>query len=480
MIVDLMTEFKPSIIALTLKRLCVHFSHHQQLVAYFLLKEMVVQDACTSKDVQKYFTSCSVPLFCENVGGEELTVLKSHLSEIIAVKQNESMQQLRAYYELEEIISKHIVYNQKASFLESNKMKSAKVLASECRALTLQFYHLLNVDEFVDQHWQRNDKERRAPNICEHQRMFDQGSNFIKHQILTATSKKERLAFLTVWIDTITELLKTPLPDYDSAMMIFCSLNHSSILRLKSTFDALDKDTKAALNAADQTLSPLRNFGNMRQLLRENPMSMPFFGIFLRDVTYAYENKNLPQRMLILGPILKDIIHCQNRLRTIHIPLKTDLPFYIRHFERCDDESLHQLSLRVALPPLTENDLIDNEKCKSLLGIYIEKGASLMIDSADNILKGQDAFKELFRWLRERCQQGLVDFSSCQEILRLAYKTISPLEEYWPNPIYFLAPAPLAQLNAQFSHHRRNSGSYLQSSSSSQEDLRQSKPGRRK
>ncbi len=472
MIVALLTEYKPSHIALVLKELCVHFSHHQQLVAYFLLKEMMMQDACTPKDVQKYFTSCSVPLFCECVGGEEYTALKSHLSEIITVKQSESMQQLRAYYALEEIVSKHIVYNQDASFLEPKKMKSAKVLANECRALTLQFYHLLNVDEFVDQHWQKSNKETKAPNICQHQRIFDQGSNFIKHQILTAESKKERLAVLTVWIDTITELLKAPLPDYDSAMMIFCSLNHSSILRLKSTFDALDKDTKAALNAADQTLSPLRNFGNMRQLLRENPMSMPFFGLFLRDVTYAYENKNLLQRMFILGPILKDIIHCQNRLKTIHIPLKTDLPFYIRHFEKCDDETLHQLSLRVAVPPLTEKDMIDVEKCKSLLGIYIEKGASLMIESADNIIKGQDAFKELFCWLRDKCQQGLMDFSSSQEILRLAYKTISPSEEYRANPIYFLAPAPAAQFNAQFNYYRRDNRSFVQSSSSSSQEDR--------
>lgn len=479
MIVALLTECKPSHIASVLKELCVHFSHHQQLVAYFLLKEMVMQDACTPKDVQKYFTSCSVPLFCENVGAEAFTALKSHLSEIITVKQSESMQQLRAYYELEEIISKHIVYNQDASFLEPKKMKSAKVLANECRALTLQFYHLLNVDEFVDQHWQKSNKETKAPNICQHQRIFDQGSNFIKHQILTAESKKERLAVLTVWIDTITELLKAPLPDYDSAMMIFCSLNHSSILRLKATFDALDKDTKAALNAAEQTLSPLRNFGNMRQLLRENPMSMPFFGLLLRDVTYAYENKNLLQRMFILGPILKDIIDCQNRLRTIHIPLKTDLPFYIRHFEKCDDESLHQLSLRAALPPLTEKDVIDGEKCKSILGIYIEKGASLMIESADNIVKGQDAFKELVRWLRDKCQQGLVDYASCQEILCLAYKTISPSEEYRANPVYFLASVPRAQFNAQFNLHRRDSGFFVQNSlSSSQEDLRQSKPSR--
>ncbi len=439
MLLALTTVYRPSLIIATLKSLYPLFCTEQKLLALFVAKEIVTKDALCDRENRNYVINVSLPLFLHVENREGYQDLKKGFQELVNLKQNEASDLLRIYYEIEDVLSRHLSYTHKSSFLES-KTKSAKLMANELRALTLQFYHLVNPNEFVDQHWQKPNKEKLAPTICQHQRLFDQISDFIKHQILSMSSKKDRVAVLSLWIDTLTELLEDPLPDYDGAMLVLCSLNNSSILRLKSTFDSLSRNSRLALERAEEKLSPNGNFGNLRKLMKENPLSLPFLGMTLRDVTYAYENRGL-ETLKVMGPILADFTECQNRLKMVHLPVQTDFPFFIHHCVQRDNDFLHELSHRIEPPVISLKGAIDAALLKKVIQIYLDNGFGLIVDTSQGILEGEQAFNALLGCLKEKCQQGRLDFNHAKEILRIAKLTISPEEEYSVNPLFFMMPS---------------------------------------
>ncbi len=457
MIMALATIYPASAITLALNELSPFFSQEQKLIAYFILKELVLHNNSDVDITNKYFHQVSVPFFTHSKENEHFSCLNKHISEIQALKNNAQLPMLEAYYQLDNLISHNLTYKDDSSFLDPNRVKTPKQLAHELKALTLQFYHVVDINEFVDMRWQKKGNDVTAPHLLQHQIMFDKISSLIKHEILTATSKNERVKVITLWAETLKELLDNPMPDYNSAMIIFCSLNHASVSRLNSTFDAVGKEAKSIIATAEEILSPTRNFANLRTLVKENPHALPFTGIFLRDITYAYENKSMRERLLVLGPIFSDFKECQNRFKMVHIPLQTDLPFQVMHLSHSSDESLYHRSIRLEPPMLSIVSNFDAKAFTKLLNIYVENGQKLVVETSQGIEEGEMAFKALFAFLLDKTQQGAVAFKDADEILKLAHKTLSTHDHYQLNPLYFLKKNNVARrLTLQFDNKTKN------------------------
>ncbi|KAL8711642.1 MAG: hypothetical protein Q9220_004052 [cf. Caloplaca sp. 1 TL-2023] len=141
-----------------------------------------------------------------------------------------------------------------------------------------------------------------AVNVRAMSRLSTDLANLVADSILQLEDPKKRAVIIKQWVKIAKKCLQ--LENYDSLMAIICSLNSSTILRLKRTWDHLSSKTKTKLDTLKDVVNVGRNHATLRQRLQNTiPPCIPFVGIYLTDLTFvdvgnqttrqlAVENKN--------------------------------------------------------------------------------------------------------------------------------------------------------------------------------------------
>ncbi|KZF25817.1 ras GEF [Xylona heveae TC161] len=110
-------------------------------------------------------------------------------------------------------------------------------------------------------------------------------ANLVADTILQLGEPKKRAAVVKQWIKIAKECLN--LQNYDSLMAIICSLNSSTILRLKRTWELVSQKKKAALDELKKVVDVSKNYAVLRQRLSNHiPPCIPFVGTYLTDLTF--------------------------------------------------------------------------------------------------------------------------------------------------------------------------------------------------
>ena len=111
-------------------------------------------------------------------------------------------------------------------------------------------------------------------------------ANLVADSILQLEEPKKRAVLIKHWVKIANKCLE--LNNYDSLMAIVCSLNSSTVLRLKKTWEAVSQKTKNAFEALKQVVDISRNYTVLRQRLQGLiPPCLPFVGIYLTDLTFV-------------------------------------------------------------------------------------------------------------------------------------------------------------------------------------------------
>ncbi|KAI9880985.1 MAG: hypothetical protein M1830_009479 [Pleopsidium flavum] len=111
-------------------------------------------------------------------------------------------------------------------------------------------------------------------------------ANLVADCILQLEDPKQRAKLIKQWIKIAKKCLE--LNNYDSLMAIICSLNSSTILRLKRTWDIVSAKTKATLENLRNIVDVSRNYAVLRQRLQNHvPPCLPFVGTYLTDLTFV-------------------------------------------------------------------------------------------------------------------------------------------------------------------------------------------------
>jgi hypothetical protein len=111
-------------------------------------------------------------------------------------------------------------------------------------------------------------------------------SNLVTETILQYEDVKKRAAIIKHWIKIAHKCLE--LNNYDSLMAIICSLNSSTIVRLKRTWDIVSKKRKDMLKGLQATVEPDKNYAILRRRLHDHvPPCLPFVGTYLTDLTFV-------------------------------------------------------------------------------------------------------------------------------------------------------------------------------------------------
>jgi len=125
-----------------------------------------------------------------------------------------------------------------------------------------------------------------AVNVRAMSRLSTDLANLVADCILQLEDPKQRAKLIKQWVKIANKCLE--LNNYDSLMAIICSLNSSTILRLKRTWDIVSAKTKATLENLKNIVEVSRNYAVLRQRLQNHvPPCLPFVGTYLTDLTFV-------------------------------------------------------------------------------------------------------------------------------------------------------------------------------------------------
>ncbi|PQE07482.1 hypothetical protein CJF30_00007229 [Rutstroemia sp. NJR-2017a BBW] len=111
-------------------------------------------------------------------------------------------------------------------------------------------------------------------------------SNLVADTILQYDDAKKRAILIKHWIKIACKCLE--LNNYDSLMAIICSLNSSTIVRLKKTWDMVSQKRKEMLRSLQAVVEPEKNYAVLRRRLHDHvPPCLPFVGTYLTDLTFV-------------------------------------------------------------------------------------------------------------------------------------------------------------------------------------------------
>ena len=111
-------------------------------------------------------------------------------------------------------------------------------------------------------------------------------ANLVAESVLQFEEHSKRAKIIKRWVKIGAKCLE--LNNYDSLMAIVCSLNSTTILRLKRTWECVSAKTKASLENLKSIVDCSRNYITLRQRLAQlMPPCLPFVGIYLTDLTFV-------------------------------------------------------------------------------------------------------------------------------------------------------------------------------------------------
>lgn len=140
-------------------------------------------------------------------------------------------------------------------------------------------------EELLAEEWTKQSGSM-AVNVRAMSRLSTDLANLVADCILQLEDPKKRAVIIKQWVKIANKCLE--LANYDSLMAIICSLNSSTILRLKRTWELVSSKTKALLEQLKNVVDVSRNCAVLRQRLQNHiPPCLPFVGTYLTDLTFA-------------------------------------------------------------------------------------------------------------------------------------------------------------------------------------------------
>ncbi|KAL9604942.1 MAG: hypothetical protein Q9219_000130 [cf. Caloplaca sp. 3 TL-2023] len=158
-------------------------------------------------------------------------------------------------------------------------------LARQFTLKVSQIFCSILPEELLASEWTKKSSSM-AVNVRAMSRLSTDLANLVADSILQLEDPKKRAIIIKQWVKIAKKCLQ--LANYDSLMAIICSLNSSTILRLKRTWDQTSSKTKASLDELKEVVDVSRNYAVLRQRLQTAvPPCLPFVGTYLTDLTFV-------------------------------------------------------------------------------------------------------------------------------------------------------------------------------------------------
>ncbi|KAM3505330.1 hypothetical protein MY10362_003033 [Beauveria mimosiformis] len=172
------------------------------------------------------------------------------------------------------------------------KLKFGDIDVTEfARQLTIiesRLYGKIKATECLNKTWQKKIGEGEAepaPNVKALILHSNQMTNWVAEMILAQQDVKKRVVVVKHFV-AVADKCRT-LNNFSTLTSIISALGTAPIARLKRTWDQVPQRTHAVLETMRKLMASTKNFGEYREALHAaNPPCIPFFGVYLTDLTF--------------------------------------------------------------------------------------------------------------------------------------------------------------------------------------------------
>lgn len=172
-------------------------------------------------------------------------------------------------------------------------------LARQLTIKQMNIFSSILPEELLASQWMKNGGVH-APNVKAMSSLSTDLSNLVAETILQQQEVKKRAQVIKQWIKIAHQCLE--LHNYDGLMAIICSLNSSTISRLRKTWDAISSKRKDMLQNLQDLVEPSQNNKVLRTRLHDHvPPCLPFLGMYLTDLTFV-DIGNPATKQMCIGP----------------------------------------------------------------------------------------------------------------------------------------------------------------------------------
>ncbi|EPE06069.1 cell division control protein [Ophiostoma piceae UAMH 11346] len=172
------------------------------------------------------------------------------------------------------------------------KLKFLDIDVTEfARQLTIiesRLYGKIKPTECLNKTWQKKVAETEpepAPNVKALILHSNQMTNWVAEMILAQTDVKKRVVVIKHFVAVADKC--RGLNNFSTLTSIISALGTAPIARLKRTWDIVPQKTQGTLESMRKLMASTKNFGEYREALHAaNPPCIPFFGVYLTDLTF--------------------------------------------------------------------------------------------------------------------------------------------------------------------------------------------------
>lgn len=158
-------------------------------------------------------------------------------------------------------------------------------LARQLTIKQMAIFSAIQPEELLGSQWMKKGGVD-APNVKAMSSLSTDLSNLVADTILQYSEIKKRAAAIKQWIKVAHQCHE--LHNYDGLMAIICSLNSSTISRLRKTWDLVSVKRKEMLRTLQEIVEPSQNNKVLRTRLHDHvPPCLPFLGMYLTDLTFV-------------------------------------------------------------------------------------------------------------------------------------------------------------------------------------------------
>eukprot|EP01125_Pyxidicula_operculata_P011997 TRINITY_DN3936_c0_g1_i3.p1 TRINITY_DN3936_c0_g1~~TRINITY_DN3936_c0_g1_i3.p1 ORF type:complete len:527 (+),score=108.14 TRINITY_DN3936_c0_g1_i3:1378-2958(+) len=161
-------------------------------------------------------------------------------------------------------------------------------IARQLALISMDQFKKIGVSELMNQAWSIPKLQYLSPNVISLIRRTDKVSFWVASTILSEPNLKQRAVIVKNFL-SIARCLHS-FQDFNTLMGIIVGLNTSSVSRLKKTFSSLTEEDMEEYKFYETLMSPAMSFKAYRDTVTKvNPPCVPFFALYLSDLTFIDE-----------------------------------------------------------------------------------------------------------------------------------------------------------------------------------------------
>ncbi|KAK4123230.1 ras GEF [Parathielavia appendiculata] len=172
----------------------------------------------------------------------------------------------------------------KLKFLDIDVVEFARQLT----IIESRLYGKIKSTECLNKTWQKkvgDGEPEPAPNVKALILHSNQMTNWVAEMILSQTDVRKRVVVIKHFV-AVADKCRL-LNNFSTLTSIISALGTAPIARLKRTWDQVPQRIQATLETMRKLMASTKNFGEYREALHAaNPPCIPFFGVYLTDLTF--------------------------------------------------------------------------------------------------------------------------------------------------------------------------------------------------